>query len=347
MKFIIQGRECGGCVNQVCVEKECVDCGLGTYFSPATDSCETDPCAGENNDICGGNLCDHNKGIVTCSCLDEKAEFDEETKKCKRDCSILNGGCINQKCEDGECVDCEMSTYYSTRTNTCEFDPCFGGDSNACGGNICSHTLGDVTCSCEIEDRIFDPIRRKCIRNCAKNNGGCIGEECFNGKCVPCAQNEFYSETSKTCEINPCTVESVCGGNLCSHDQGRVTCSCSEENYKYDAGSNSCVRDCESNNGGCVDSECINNKCVACEANEYFNVAAEECQTDPCTVADVCGGNLCSHDQGSVTCSCSDKTHVYSETTKTCNPATECRKEDGLQVGSDGVTCTSIPEAKK
>ena len=69
------------------------------------------------------------------------------------------------------------------------------------------------------------------------------------------------------------------GGNLCSNDQGIVTCSCSEENYKYDSGSNTCFKDCERNNGGCVDSECINNRCVACGKNEYFNVVAEECQT--------------------------------------------------------------------
>ena len=174
-----------------------------------------------------------------------------------------------------------------------------------------------------------------------------MNQVCVEKQCVDCGPGTYFSSETDACETDPCTVEGVCGGNSCSHDQGIVTCSCSEENYKYDSGTNSCVRDCESNNGGCVDSECINNQCVACEENEYFNIAAEECQTDPCTVADVCGGNSCSHDQGSVTCSCSDKTHVYSETTKTCNPATECRKEDGLQVGSDGVTCTSIPEAKK
>ena len=84
-------------MNQVCVEKQCVDCGPGTFFSLATDTCEPDPCSGEDNNVCGGNLCDHKDGIVTCSCLDEKATYDEASKKCKRDCSILNGFCY----EDG------------------------------------------------------------------------------------------------------------------------------------------------------------------------------------------------------------------------------------------------------
>ena len=92
---------------------------------------------------------------------------------------------------------------------------------------------------------------------------------------------------------------------------------------------------------------CVEKQCVDCGPGTYFSSATDACETDPCTVADVCGGNSCSHDQGSVTCSCSDKTHIYNEITKTCNPATECRKEDGLQVGSDGVTCTSISEARK
>ena len=190
-------------MNQVCVEKQCVDCGPGTYFSPATDDCENDPCSDDDNDICGGNLCDHINGIVSCSCQDERAEFDEETKKCKRDCSILNGGCINQKCEEGECKDCSIGTYYSDQTKTCEFDPCFGGDSNACGGNICSHADGDVTCSCAMADRIFDPTRQKCIRNCAEKNGGCVGEPCIGGKCVACTETEFYNESLKKCMIDP------------------------------------------------------------------------------------------------------------------------------------------------
>ena len=64
-------------------------------------------------------------------------------------------------------------------------------------------------------------------------------------------------------------------------------------------------------------------------------------------VPGVCCGNSYSHVQGTITCSCPDKTHVFNQSTKTCNPATECREENGLQVGSDGVTCTSIPEAKR
>ena len=152
-----------------------------------------------------------------------------------------------------------------------------------------------------------------------------MNQVCVEKQCVDCGPGTYFSSATDACETDPCTVADVCGGNSCSHDQGSVTCSCSEENYKYDSGSKSCVRDCESNNGGCVDSECINNKCVACETNEYFNIAAEECQTDPCTVADVCGGNSCSHDQGSITCSSSNPCD-------TAGCSDECSVVDGAAV---------------
>merc|ERR1712227_804056 len=219
-----------------------------------------------------------------------------ESSTCVRDCESNNGGCVDSECINNRCVACGENEYFNTAAEECQTDPC--KVEGVCGGNSCSHDQGSVTCSCSEENYKYDSESSTCVRDRESNNGGCVDSECINNRCVACGENEYFNTAAEECQTDPCKVGDVCGGNSCSHDQGSVTCSCSDENYKYDSESSTCVRDCESNNGGCVDSECINNRCVACGENEYFNTAAEECQSDPCKVGGVCGGNSCSHDQG-------------------------------------------------
>ena len=216
----------GGCVDQQCNNGLCEDCAEGEYFNTNNLACRTDPC---DDSACGGNLCTHDQGSVTCSCEDVGGIshiFDVATKQCIRNCAVANGGCDGQECRNGVCEDCAADQYFNLIEQSCATDPC--DDSlGACGGNICTHDQGSVTCSCEDVggiSHIYDVATERCIRNCAVANGGCDGQECRNGACVACLENEYFASDS-TCQINPCSEDDVCEVyEICQNDDGVAKC---------------------------------------------------------------------------------------------------------------------------